>query len=181
MIDLDEVERTDKLQAEVLHFLDSPQFQTTLQIQSLCVVLHFSTYHLVGRPNTETYVKRVFPRWFHCIMASGCDRYLRDYREFISEWGHFMSCGSCTSPICLVQEYVGQIDRCHFGALSPGNFLQCRQERYKSFVLQEVEQKLDGKDRYEAVLPDGSKAHIICRIGTSYVSGIGHAILTVRY
>lgn len=135
---LDEVSETPQLLRRVEKFLTSPNFQTTLQIQSLYVEAHFGLYTVQGHVRNHKYTKRVFPRWFSENKAKKNNDFLGNYRSFISEWQSFLDCGTCVDDCCYhvhCVRYGGELDRCLWKALGPGNFLSSNRERYYSFML----------------------------------------------
>ncbi len=135
---LDEVPETPQLLRRVERFLSSSNFQTTLQIQSLCVEAQFGLYTVKGHARSHKYTKRVFPRWFAENKTRNNSEFLGSYRTFISEWQSFLDCGTCGDDCCNYANYaryVGELDRCLWKALGPSNFLSSNRERYSSFML----------------------------------------------
>ena len=135
---LDDVPETPQLLRRVESFLTSSNFQTTLQIQSLCVEAQFGLYTLEGHARNHKYTKRVFPRWFAENKAQNNSEFVGSYRTFVSEWRSFLECGTCSDDCCKYANYarfVGELDRCLWKALGPANFLSSNHERYFSFML----------------------------------------------
>lgn len=135
---LDDVQETPQLLYRIEKFLTSSNFQTTLQIQSLCVEGHFGLYTVQGHAGSHKFTKRVFPRWF-CENKSGeTTDFLGNYRSFISEWQSFLDSATCNDGCCEhmhYARYIGELDRCLWKALGPSNFLSSNHGRYCSFML----------------------------------------------
>lgn len=128
---LDKVEDPNAWYDRTRDFLDSDNFQTLLQVQSVCVQAQFAPYHVRGMPEELSFRKRVFPRW---LPLQGM-RYLEDYRRFFTEWSYLLKCGSCNRRRCIFSRYSGEIDICLTGLLGDSTFLGNFHERYPSFSL----------------------------------------------
>ena len=108
-------------------FLASPNFQTCIQIQSLWIIGAFSPYTWRNSTDGRVWVRRTLPRW---IVE---DKYCRDYHRFWWDWQLFLSCAGCDDPLCAFRQYIGEVDRCWWGALGSDNFLSKMESRYRSF------------------------------------------------
>lgn len=158
---LDDVQETPQLLCRVEKFLNSSNFQTTLQIQSLCIEGHFGLYTVQGHVRSHKYTKRVFPRWFSENKSGGITNFLGNYRSFISEWQSFLDCATCSDDCCdyaHYARYVGELDRCLWKALGPSNFLSSNHGRYCSFMLTSEQNPLEKQMKLyqDYVTEDGS-------------------------
>ena len=169
---LDKVEGTQEISQRVKVFLHSTNYQTTIQVQSLWVQLHFALHVISdghGAYMGYKRPKRVFPRWFSSYSSVHCSKYSEDYGNFVNEWRYLLDFGSCDCHKCQVYArgavgpYVGEVDRCFWEALGPHNFLSSNHERYNSFRLTPKEGT--GVERagphYEAVASDGSEIRVM--------------------
>ncbi|KAM4063707.1 hypothetical protein HRG_006830 [Hirsutella rhossiliensis] len=135
---------------DVMKFLASPQFLTTIQVQSLFIVGHF-----INRINYlgQQVMKQNLPEWFRT-----CDdgrSMARSYETFSAEWSRFLQLGITTYK-------QAEIRRCFWGALGPGNFLQKHGvgiESHRSFLLtdDDGEQSQDADCSYYEMLSDDGK------------------------
>lgn len=160
---LDDVNETPELRQHVEDFLISPNFMSTIQAQSLFVQSHFRVYTAVEDGPNRKFTKRVFPRWFGC---AGCARFPRNYRTYISEWHGLLDYSDCEEPHCdrsrTSKPFLGEIDRCLWGALGPGNFLSSNRGRYTSFMLRHEDVLEPGSLPYhEAISQDGNKVLVL--------------------
>ncbi|KAI4248357.1 MAG: hypothetical protein LQ352_005928 [Teloschistes flavicans] len=116
---LENLQCSETLFDSVRSFLQSPQFVTCLQIQSLCVEGQFTLWfsHI---QMCQGY-RRTFPRWFTDSGHSG-EKFVTDYNRFVDDWGY------------LLEQYPGEIDRCLWGTLGPRSFLSGNAGRYDSFM-----------------------------------------------
>ena len=169
---LDGVEGTQVVSQRVKDFLNSTNYQTTIQVQSLWVESHFGLHTIVDEHGTYMSFrgsKRVFPRWFSSHVSMDCGKYSEDYGSFVNEWRHLLNFGSCDCDKCGVfthgafGAYVGEVDRCFWGALGPRNFLSSNHERYNSFRLTPKEGTgiVRAGPYYEAVASDGSEIRVM--------------------
>ena len=162
----DQVEETPKLRRRIEEFLTSPNFQSTIQLQSLFVQGHFDVY-TSGRCSPEhKFTKRVFPQWFASHSIDSCLQFSLDYRTYISEWQNLLDCANCNEPRCYphstVKRFRGELDRCLWGALGPRNFLSSNTGRYSSFMLCKQDKSGPTKMPYqEAVSQDGKQVVIL--------------------
>ena len=155
---LDEVEESPELRCKVEEFLNSGNFQTTVQVQSLVVQSHFDLYTLHGCSDHHKYTKRVFPKWLSS--QNSAIKFSEHYRAFVSEWRTFLHCATCHSKSCNSVHYQGEIDRCLWRALGPDSFLSHNHGRYASFMLVEdagigYSEKIPYQD---AIAADGTQA-----------------------
>ena len=162
----DSVEETPELRREIEGFLTSPNFQTTMQLQSLFVQGHFDVYTACHCSLDEKFTKRVFPRWFASHSTAAYSQFSRNYRSYISEWHYLLGCGPCEEPRrythWLSRQFKGELDRCLWGALGPGNFLSSNQGRYTSFVMCDEHGFEQGKLPYhEAISYERTKVVVL--------------------
>jgi hypothetical protein len=127
----------------------------------------FNTYR-VNSPHSnknDLWLKRVFPHWFSRHSTKGCGKFSKDYRKFASEWSYLLGCGSYQNddPKCLYSYYAGEIDRCMWGSLGPGNFLSSLYDRYSSFMMTADEYHIDARSLiyHEWISSDGSDVRIV--------------------
>ncbi|KAL8686929.1 MAG: hypothetical protein Q9218_006759, partial [Villophora microphyllina] len=100
-------------------FLQSPQFVTCLQVQSLCVEGQFTLWF--SHIQMCTGYRRTFPRWFTECGVRG-KKFVSDYTKFVDDWGY------------LLESYAGDIKCCLWGTLGPRSFLSTNTGRYHSFI-----------------------------------------------
>lgn len=167
----DQVEETPELSQRIERFLTSPNFQSTIQLQSLFVQGHFEVYTLHSYPNRK-FTKRVFPKWFASHSTDGCSQFAKNYRSYITEWHNLLEGGSCEEPRCYphsaVKQLRGELDRCLWGALGPRNIFSSNSGRYASFMLCDKGDSEPGKlQYYEAISQDGSRAVVLQPSGVS--------------
>lgn len=129
---LDDVEGTEIRQKEVEKFLKSPNFITTIQLQSLFVQSQFVPYTVSSYGESLRWLKRVFPEWF---VATEVGQDCREqYRNFVVEWKWFLHRPTCAAQ-CRYDPFIGQTDRCLWKSLGPDSFLSNRDGIYESFML----------------------------------------------
>ncbi|KAF8522855.1 hypothetical protein JB92DRAFT_2886428 [Gautieria morchelliformis] len=127
---LGDVPKSEELHRLVLSFITSSNFQTCIQVQSLWVEHKFAVFGTWGEEDNQTYLVRVFPKWFtedQSILSKQGVKLWKDYCRFVHDWGHLLDCE---------KGEVGQIDRCWWAALGPRNFLSRWHGRYTSFIYQ---------------------------------------------
>ncbi|KAL8747304.1 MAG: hypothetical protein Q9190_000810 [Brigantiaea leucoxantha] len=129
----------------VAQFLQSSNFITCIQVQSLCVEGQFSLWYSCDAPSGG--FRRAFPQWF-CKNGRSGERFLQKYISFVSEWGHMLDRNS-GAP--------GEIDRCLWNGLGSESFLRSETGRYKNFVIPSVSNSNIGC-RYERASEDGRTA-----------------------
>lgn len=151
-----------EIHAHVERFLRSPNFQTCLQIQSLCVDGQFSVHYVNGDLEDRGYAKRVFPDWFVMWSPDGM-AFLKDYHRLWYDWQRILNCGTCVDPncTCVAKRYAGEIDRCWWAALGPQNFLSKMKGRYSSFRFQAEPVDPGRKPTFEGVSPRGDEVRIL--------------------
>ena len=162
----DRVEETPELRQEIERFLKSSNFTTTMQLQSLFVQGHFDIYIPINCSPNHKFTKRVFPHWFASHSIAGCSQYSRDYRSYTSEWSNLLSCVYCNDPRCFPhstsKHFQGELDRCLWGALGPGNFLSPNRGRYTSFMMCGEDGFGPGEMSYhEAISQAGNKVLVL--------------------
>jgi len=129
---LDDVPGSEEMRKRVMTFITSSNFQTCIQVQSLWVDGKFAVFMLRGNVRRSVYLLRVFPLWF---VRHAWDLW-KDYRRFVHDWRHLLSCGNGWIPGEQVPSYIGEVDRCWWAALGSQNFLSRLHGRYTSFILQ---------------------------------------------
>ncbi|EMD40006.1 hypothetical protein CERSUDRAFT_92497 [Gelatoporia subvermispora B] len=146
---LDDSADIDRDCKRVIAFLRSPNFVTCLQVQSIWMDYKFK---LFSQGNSLTpRLQRVFPRW---LKSHKDTRSIwQDYRHFMHEWMHFLGCMGCGNLECTSFTHRGQIDRCWWGSLNPGNFLSSSApSRFVTFRLQAPDPDFRREEQYfEAV------------------------------
>lgn len=141
---LEDLEPTPESWEELLDFVQSPNFQTLIQVQSLFVTGHFTQFRLEGSEITSSLMyRRSMPSWFGLKLSKDPEldkvsrKVRRDYRHFVHEWGYLLEHGICadSSARCLRQYFCGEVDRCLTGLLGPDHFMKQTREKYPSFML----------------------------------------------
>lgn len=173
---LDNIDEEPELRQHVEDFLISPNFMSTIQVQSLFVQSHFQVYTIVGDCPNHKFTKRVFPRWFASHSVAGCAQFFSNYRSYISEWHSLIDYSDCEEPNCdrskISKQFKGEIDRCLWGALGSGNFLSSNRGRYTSFMLRHEDRLEPGNlPYYEAISQDGNKVLVLQPSEESAVKG----------
>jgi hypothetical protein len=153
---MDDVPGCEEMRKRVLSFVTSLNFQTCIQVQSLWVDGKFEVFELRGDSRGSAYRLRVFPLWF---VRHAWDLW-KDYRRFVHDWGHFLSCENGSIPGEQMPLYIGEVDRCWWAALGPQNFLSRLQGRYTTFMLQ-VSEDTQNVRRYEGVNATGDEFKIL--------------------
>ena len=181
----DSIEETPERRLEIEGFLTSSNFITTMQLQSLFVQGHFINYTLVGASPNQKFTKRVFPKWFASHGLAGRSPFSRNYRSYISEWHNLLECKDCEETHCYrhsaSKQFSGQIDRCLWGALGPGNFLSSHQGRYTSFMMCNGDTLTsETKSFHGAVSHDGNKV-VVLQSPSRPAEGAGAADSTFLY
>ncbi|KAL8636479.1 MAG: hypothetical protein Q9228_006129, partial [Teloschistes exilis] len=145
---LENLQCNDTLFDSVRSFLQSPQFVTCLQVQSLYVEGQFTLWfsHI---QMCQGY-RRTFPRWFTECGQSG-EKFVTEYNRFVDNWGY------------LLEQYPGEIDRCLWGALGPHSFLSGNVERYDSFMYIDSSEEYEATSSwyYDGVGTDGSHCAVV--------------------
>ncbi|CZR51756.1 uncharacterized protein PAC_01633 [Phialocephala subalpina] len=142
-------------------FISSPQFITSIQVQSLFVVGHFIN-SFDHENKSRKLMKRNIPEWFRNCTDGRC--LVKDYEIFITEWSRYLQLG--------VTDFMnGEIERCLWGALGPRNFLGVLGrsiEQNQSFLLagadaeRECERERDDCQRcvYNTISEDGTRLSV---------------------
>ncbi len=140
---LESLDCSDALFASVESFLQSPQFVTCLQVQSLCVEGQFSSWF--SEIQMCAGYRRTFPRWFTESGPRG-QKYVSDYTRFVDNWGY------------LLGSNKGDIDRCLWGTLGPRSFLSGNTGRYSSYMYVDIDEPYESSPYlyYDGVAADGS-------------------------
>ena len=173
----DDIGETPELRREIEGFLTSPNFMSTMQLQSLFVQGHFQVYSIInGNPNHK-FTKRVFPEWFASHTITECAKFSRNYRSYISEWHTLLDYRNCEDPRCYrhwtSKQFRGEVDRCLWGALGPGNFLSSNCGRYTSFMLCQEDDLGPGRLPYhEAISHDGNRVLVLQQSNESTAEAI---------
>jgi hypothetical protein len=131
---LDNAKGSEILHTAVEDFLKSPNFVTTLQLQSLFVESHFGIYVRTDLSSRYKWLKRVFPKWFTKAKGTIGPVFEQQYRAFVSEWRWFLHKPTCCT-YCRDTSHAGEIDRVLWRALGPQSFLSGRPGRHESFML----------------------------------------------
>lgn len=154
---LEEIKPTGTYFKMVRSFLESPQFVTCLQVQSLFVVGHF-VQNLDTEVGYMRFVKKNLPEWLRDFDEE--DSLHHYYQRFIGEWGTFLQLG-------ITEFQNGELDRCFWGALGPESFLSANRklERYRSFQFAPETPSL-GQRFYESVCDSGSRL-MVCKVSTN--------------
>lgn len=160
---LEDLTPTSDLRKTISLFLNSPNFQTLLQVQSLYVTGQFAQFTILHNDVelSRSMHRRVFPSWFN---RSDTDRqesvdyqtYRKDYRHFFHEWAYLLERATCVSSegqVCSNEHFRGEVDRCLSGLLGPTNFLNRMKEKYPSFML--TKSALSYRKSDDFVIADG--------------------------
>ncbi|KAL9577947.1 MAG: hypothetical protein Q9212_006039, partial [Teloschistes hypoglaucus] len=145
---LENLQCNDTLFDSVRSFLQSPQFVTCLQVQSLCVEGQFTLWF--SHIQMCKGYRRTFPRWFTDCGQSG-EKFVTDYNKFVDDWGY------------LLEQHPGEIDRCLWGALGPRSFLSGNVGRYDSFMYTDSSEAYETSPHwyYYGVGPDGNRCAVV--------------------
>ena len=122
----DDLLPSDETKDLVRRLLESENFQTCLQIQSVSIIGHFLiSYHpLTGRPRS---LKQNLPAWTPLI-DTDTHKFHEQYKDFLREWSHLLQLG-------LSYRFNGEVDRVFWKMLGQQSFLSNGQCRYKSFLI----------------------------------------------
>ena len=181
----DRVEETPELRQEIERFLKSSNFATTMQLQSLFVQGHFEIYIPINCSPDHKFTKRVLPQWFASHSIAGCSQYSRSYRSYTTEWHNLLNCEYGDEPRYFPhwtsKHFQGELDRCLWGALGPGNFLSFIRGRYTSFMICGEDGVGPGKMSYhEAISQVGNKV-LVLQQPDGYADAAGAADFTIHY
>lgn len=135
-------------------FLRSPNFRTTMQIQSLFITGHFlQSFDSITDRGLS--VRRTLPNW----MQKHEPELHRQYQAFQGEWSRLLQSKRSDS-------FRGEISRCFWGALGSENFLSSDAHilgRYDSFEF--------GKGKESRREGDSCQVHHISQDGQRLVTG----------
>ena len=181
----DGVEETPDLRRKIERFLKSSNFPTTMQLQSLFVQGHFDVYMFINCSPNHKFTKRVFPQWFACHSAAGCSQYSRSYRSYTSEWSSLLNCVHLDEPSCFPcsasKHFQGELDRCLWGALGPGNFLSSNRGRYVSFMMCGEDGVGPGTMSYHEVISQKGNKVLVLQQPDEPADAAGVADFTMHY
>lgn len=146
------------MRGRVTKFVESKNFQTCLQIQSIWVQGNFDTYTF-GDQKT---VLRALPDWLVYESSSRAkqrkpSKYWLDYCVLLHNWRRLLSCGGChdNNPDCPLLMYRGNIDRVWWTTLGAGHIFSGFHGRYMSFNLTEDSEKnglhFERNEKFEAL------------------------------
>lgn len=123
---LEYIQPTDSMKDLTRHFVESPQFLTSVQVQSLFVVGHF-IQDLDCNDRRGRCLKKNLPDWFREEAGSTISS---DYYQFLAEWGSFLQQG-------ITASLNGEIDRCFWQALGPKNYFSrwAHLQRHETHLL----------------------------------------------
>ncbi|KAK2029177.1 hypothetical protein LX32DRAFT_589059 [Colletotrichum zoysiae] len=150
---LDDVPYTSDMCDTVAQFVQSSNFMTCLQVQSLFVGGHFYFWYNLGDVLQPKSLVRAFPKWFVKHHHSGA-RLQKEYHHAIGEWNFFLSTQSTYSG-----KFRGEIQRCLWGCLGESNFLHKIPSTIKNFILEDagVEPPAKTVVFYDRVSPGGTE------------------------
>lgn len=137
---LDAVKPSPTLQQRTEEFVNSSNFVTTVQVQSLFVEGQFSLFVFTQQSSNHKFTRRVFPKWIANQASEGCAMFLKNYRSFISEWHSFLHSCDCDVEPHHESHHSGELDRCLWSALGSKNFLSRTSGRYVNFILAREDQ-----------------------------------------
>ncbi|EFQ26905.1 hypothetical protein CGRA01v4_07896 [Colletotrichum graminicola] len=150
---LDDVPYTSDLCDTVAQFVQSSNFMTCLQVQSLFVGGHFNFWYYSNDVLQRRSLVRAFPKWF--VKKHHCGaRLQKEYHQAIGEWNHFLATQSTYAG-----KLRGEIKRCLWGCLGQSNFLHKVPSTTKSFILEDVGVEPPARTVmfYDRVSPGGSE------------------------
>ena len=136
------IEPDEKTKKLIRLLLDSPNFMTCIQVQSLFVIGQFAQNFDTVTDDLDSAI-RGLPSWLEGDEI--CDRYL----QFISEWGELLQYGPST-------KFNGELDRCFWG-ISTG--LQGFKSRYTTFIFNVDNEVKKAQNKYwvQRLLPGGDQ------------------------
>lgn len=146
-------EGSSEMTSRVKAFLVSPNFQTTIQAQSLWVDAQFNVFGYIGDDSDAQYLRKMLPEWFlHGRLGTtmwSC------YRKFLVEWRILLQ--------SLKRYHPGEVDRCWYGALGKHNFLSKMPSRYVSFRFQKEDSQnsVNGGLYFEGLCSKGESLKIL--------------------
>ncbi|KAK6502066.1 hypothetical protein TWF481_009878 [Arthrobotrys musiformis] len=119
----------------VTRFLESSNFVTCIQIQSLCVEGHFlQSYNSIT--DLVDQAKRIIPNWLYDCSGNSLGQKLakirRQFEDFVGEWGELLQAG--------LSEYSNKsVDRCLWKALGREIFLSQRNSHFNHATFEKSE------------------------------------------
>lgn len=141
---LENLDLERSMQERVIKFVESKNFQTCLQIQSLWVQGNFDTYSF----RDQKTVPRALPDWLVHVSPfrpkhRKPSKYWLDYCILLHNWRRLLSCGGChaNKPDCPLQIYRGDIDRVWWTSLGVDHIFSGFRSRYVSFSFVEESEK----------------------------------------
>ncbi|OCB91439.1 hypothetical protein A7U60_g1317 [Sanghuangporus baumii] len=151
----DESER-EQWTARIIEFIESPNFKTCIQVQSLWVDAQFGNFR---DPQGFSHFRRAFPDWF--MESKAGQQTARCYNRFLYDWQHFL----ISSFGIVVRSYAGELDRCWWTALDPHNFLtrSKARSRYINFRLQADDSDivLGPRERFSGISMSGKELKVL--------------------
>lgn len=153
---LEDVDPEKSIRGRVTKFVESRNFQTCMQIQTIWIQGKFDVYAVGGKMS----VLRNLPEWFICSPTihgarAELSKHWSDYRVLLHNWRRLLSCGGChdTEPECPVLPYRGDVDRVWWGSLGSSHIFSGFYSRYVSFSLVDFAEKarFERGDRLEAL------------------------------
>lgn len=151
---LDAIGGSDEHYEAICRLLESRNFQTLLQVQSISVAHHFSFF-----PRGEVrYFRKSLPSWFegHNPKSSESPRLVQDYRRFQSEWAYFLDTWCCNDWECSKRLRRGNIKLASSGLLGPSPLFKAMEEQHCSFLLHEGSLHDMASGQFEGVWMNGS-------------------------
>ena len=160
---LDGVKESSELGQLVQKFIQSINFPTSLQVQSLFVEGRFEIYTIRGHAASHKFTKLVLPRQIAASSLNGSTTIAQDYRTFISEWQTLLHYATCKNDHCRLAGFPGELDRCLWKALGSQNFLSSNKGRYNDFLLGGQEGMRHGKESpyHEGIAMSGSEIVVV--------------------
>ncbi|KLO10243.1 hypothetical protein SCHPADRAFT_528732 [Schizopora paradoxa] len=154
---LEDIEPEKSIRGRVAKFVESKNFQTCMQIQTIWIQGKFDIYAVGGKMS----ILRNLPEWFISSSSASAgtrpvlSKHWADYRILLHNWRHLLSCGSChdSEPDCPILHFRGDIDRVWWASLGADHIFSQYSSRYVSFSLVEGAEKarFERGDRFEAL------------------------------
>ena len=146
------------MRGRAIKFVESKNFQTCLQIQSIWVQGNFDTYSF-GNQKT---VLRALPDWLIYTSPSRAKqrkptKYWLDYCILLHNWRRLLSCGGChdNRPDCPLLIYRGDIDRVWWTTFGNEHIFSGFRGRYTTFSLADDSERsaynFEKTEAYEAL------------------------------
>ncbi|KLO10224.1 hypothetical protein SCHPADRAFT_942985 [Schizopora paradoxa] len=153
---LEDIDPDKAIRGRVTRFVESKNFQTCMQIQTIWIQGKFDVYSVGGRKS----ILRNLPEWLISSPSVNGGRpevskHWSDYRVLLHDWRRLLSCGGChdSEPECPVLAFRGDIDRIWWPSLGSNNIFSGFTGRYVSFSLVENADNAPSKreNRFEAL------------------------------